>query len=67
MSELPQPKQSAFSDAADWRALEEQLGSPEEATARSASVFASSLSHISSAAQLREFVANFQSQTLATQ
>lgn len=55
----------AFSEDADWRALEEQLGSPEEATARSSAVFAATLNGIKSAVQLREFVGNFQAQTLA--
>lgn len=65
---LEQAKQfsSAFSEAADWRALEEQLGSPEEATARSSAVFGSSLVGIKTSAELREFVANFQAQTLAS-
>jgi urease accessory protein UreF len=67
MLEQRQLQTNAFSDAADWRALEDQLGSPEEATARSASVFASSLTHITSGAQLRDFIAQFQVGPLATQ
>lgn len=58
---------SALSEAADWRAIEEQLGSPEEATAMSAAVFADSIKGIQSAGQLRDFVAQFQAQILGPQ
>jgi urease accessory protein UreF len=67
MLEQRQIKENAWSDAADWRALEEQLGSPEEATALSASVLAGSLKGVHTAEQLRDFVANFQTENLALQ
>lgn len=67
MLEQRQIKESAWSEAADWRALEEQLGSPDEATAMSASVFADSLKGIHSAEQLRSFVAQFQNANLSAQ
>jgi urease accessory protein UreF len=67
MLEQRQIKESAWSDAADWRAIEEQLGSPEEATAISASALAGSLKGIGSAEQLRQFVANFQSEKLSVE
>jgi len=65
LQQQPEPERSAFSDAADWRALEEQLGSPDEATAVGASVWAASVGGIRNASQLRDFVANFQARTLA--
>jgi urease accessory protein UreF len=67
MLEQRQIKENAWSDAADWRALEEQLGSPEEATALSASVLAASIKGIHTAEELRDFVANFQTENLALQ
>ena len=65
MLEQPQPERNALSDAADFRALEEQLGSPDEATAISSAAFASALTDIRTPDQLREFVAHFQAKTLA--
>ena len=66
MLEQPQqPERNALSDAADFRALEEQLGSPDEATAISSEAFAASLINIRTPDQLREFVAHFQTKTLA--
>ncbi len=67
MFQQVQPREASYSDAADWRALEEQLGSPEEAAGDSPSAFASAVTHIRSAAQLREFVAQFQTGALAAQ
>jgi urease accessory protein UreF len=64
MLELPQPERNALSDAADWRALEEQLGSPDDATAISAAAFASTLLDVRTPDQLRAFLANFQSNSL---
>jgi hypothetical protein len=62
-----QPKQEGFdySDAADWRALEEQLGSPDEATSISSSARIAAINGIANAAQLRDFVASFQIGPLA--
>jgi urease accessory protein UreF len=65
MLEQPQPERNALSDAADFRALEEQLGSPEEATAISSAAFGAALTEIRTPDQLREFVAHFQAKTLA--
>ena len=65
MLEQRQPEPNRLSDAADWRALEEQLGSPEEATAISSAAFSSSLVEIRSPDQLREFVAAYQAKSLA--
>src|SRR5688572_28034045 len=67
MLEQRQIKENAWSDAADWRALEEQLGSPDEATAMNAAALAGTLKGIHSAEQLRNFVAQYQSQNLFTQ
>ena len=53
MLEQRQPERSALSEAADLRALEEQLGSPEEATAISSEAFAASLINIRTAEQFR--------------
>ncbi len=55
----------SFNDGADWRALEEQLGSPDEAATRSASVFAGALSGLRTADELRAFVTAFEGKTLA--
>jgi urease accessory protein UreF len=60
-----QPEEIAFSEAADWRAIEEQLGSPEESTALQPSSFASALNAIHNLPQLREFLAHFQANILA--
>lgn len=65
MLEQRQPERNALSDAADFRALEEQLGSPEEATAISSAAFGSALTEVCTPDQLREFVAHFQAKTLA--
>ena len=65
MLEQRQPEPNRLSDAADWRALEEQLGSPEEATAISSAAFSSSLVEIRTPDQLREFVAAYQAKSLA--
>lgn len=65
MLEQVKPAEIFLSDAADWRALEEQLGAPDEEAARSASVFAGSLTNIRSASELQNFVTQFQAQTLA--
>jgi urease accessory protein UreF len=66
MLEQPQqPERNALSDAADLRALEEQLGSPEEATAIGAEAFAATLINIRTPDQFREFLAHLQSQTIA--
>lgn len=65
MLEQPQPERNALSDAADLRALEEQLGSPDEATAIGSEAFAASLTHIRTPDQLREFLAHFQAKTIA--
>jgi urease accessory protein UreF len=54
-----------FSEAADWAALEEQLGSPDEATAVGAAARVAAIGGVENAAQLREFVAQFQMQALA--
>ena len=67
MLEQRQIKENAWSEAADWRALEEQLGSPDEATAMSPSVLSGALKGIHNADQLRNFVAHFQTQNLAAQ
>ena len=64
MLEQPQPDRNALSEAADWRALEEQLGSPEEATAIRAA-FSAALVEIRTPDQLREFVAAYQAKALA--
>ena len=66
MLEQPQqPERSALSEAADLRALEEQLGSPDEATAINSAAFASSLTNIRTLDQLREFLTQFQNKTIA--
>jgi urease accessory protein UreF len=65
MLEQPQPERSALSDAADWRALEEQLGSPDEATAINSAAFAASLINIRTPDQFRDFLTTFQTKTLA--
>lgn len=65
MLEQPQPERNALSEAADFRALEEQLGSPDEATAISTEAFAASLINIRTPDQLREFLAHFQAKTIA--
>ena len=67
MLEQRQLKDNAWSDAADWRALEEQLGSPDEATAMNSAALAGMLKGIHSAEQLRNFVTQFQSENLFTQ
>src|SRR3954471_4676200 len=66
MLEQPQPERSALSDAADFRALEEQLGSPDEATAINSAAFAASLINIRTPDQFRDFLTTFQAKTLAT-
>ncbi|HEY6226511.1 MAG TPA: urease accessory UreF family protein [Verrucomicrobiae bacterium] len=66
MLEQPQPERNALSDAADFRALEEQLGSPDEATAINSAAFAASLINIRTPDQFRQFLTNFQAKTLAT-
>jgi urease accessory protein UreF len=65
MLELPQPERNELSDAADLRALEEQLGSPEEATAIGSEAFASALVNIRTAEELRGFLTQLQSKTIA--
>jgi len=65
MLEQPQPERNALSDAADFRALEEQLGSPDEATAINSAAFAASLINIRTPDQFRQFLTNFQAKTLA--
>jgi urease accessory protein UreF len=65
MLEQPQPERNALSEAADWRALEEQLGSPDEATAINSAAFASTLTNIRTAEQLRDFLTQFQNKTIA--
>jgi urease accessory protein UreF len=65
MLELPQPERNEFSDAADLRALEEQLGSPEEATAIGSEAFASALVNIRTAEEFRNFLAQLQAKTIA--
>jgi urease accessory protein UreF len=65
MLEQSQPERSALSDAADWRALEEQLGSPDEATAINSEAFASALTNVRTLEQLREFLTQFQTKTIA--
>lgn len=67
MLEQLQPQPNEFSDAADWRALEEQLGSPEESTAVGSSAFAAALNGLHSAPQLRDFLASFKSGALSNQ
>jgi len=65
MLELPQPERNELSEAADLRALEEQLGSPEEATAIGSEAFASALVDIRTAEQLRDFLTALQGKTIA--
>lgn len=65
LEQSQQPERNALSDAADFRALEEQLGSPDEATAISSEAFAASLINIRTPDQLREFLAHFQTKTIA--
>jgi urease accessory protein UreF len=67
MLEQRQVKENSWSEAADWRALEEQLGSPEEATAMSGAALAGALQGIRSAEELRNFVAHFQIEILGAQ
>lgn len=55
----------AFSEAADWRAIEEKLGSPEEATSVSAALFDAGVKRIATADELKTFLARFQKETLA--
>lgn len=65
MLEQRQADRSVLSHAADLRALEEQLGSPEEATAISSAAFGAALTQVRTPDQLREFVAAYQAKTLA--
>ena len=65
LEQQPQPERNALCDAADFRALEEQLGSPDEATAINSAAFAASLINIRTPDQFREFLTNFQAKTLA--
>lgn len=66
MLELPQqPERNALSDAADLRALEEQLGSPDEATAISSEAFAATLINVRTPEQFRQFLTQFQTKTIA--
>src|SRR5947208_2462648 len=67
MLEQPQPDRNALSDAADLRALEEQLGSPEQATAIDSKAFAASLMNIRTPDQFREFLAHLQTKTISEQ
>lgn len=67
MLEQPQPDRNALSDAADLRALEEQLGSPEQATAIDSKAFAASLINIRTPDQFREFLAHLQTKTISEQ
>jgi urease accessory protein UreF len=65
LEQSQQPERNAWSDAADLRALEEQLGSPEEATAISSEAFAAALIDIRTPDQFREFLGRLQSKTIA--
>lgn len=65
MLEQRQPETMTWSSDADWRALEEQLGSPEDATARSSSVFSAAVAQVTSAAGLQSFIADFKTAVLA--
>jgi urease accessory protein UreF len=65
MLEQRQPDRSELSEAADLRALEEQLGSPDEATAIGSSAFAAGLVNVRTREQFRAFLANFQQEALA--
>src|SRR4051812_39729708 len=64
MLEQTQPNGEPLSEAADWRALEEQLGSPDEATAISSSAFAASLIDVRNTEQFRAFLLQYQRATL---
>jgi urease accessory protein UreF len=65
LEQSQRPERSALSEAADLRALEEQLGSPDEATAINSAAFAASLTNIRTPDQLREFLTQFQTKTIA--
>jgi urease accessory protein UreF len=65
LEQSQQPERRALSEAADLRALEEQLGSPDEATAINSAAFAASLTNIRTPDQLRDFLTQFQSKTIA--
>jgi urease accessory protein UreF len=65
MLELPQPERNDLSEAADLRALEEQLGSPDEATAIGSEAFASALLNVRTPEQFRDFLTQFQAKTMA--
>lgn len=67
MLSQPNPDEAArlFSDAADWRAIEEKLGSPEDATSVSAAAFSPVIKGIRNLEELKKFLQAFQNDTMA--
>jgi urease accessory protein UreF len=62
----PNPDEArVFSDAADWRAIEEKLGSPEDATSVSAVLFSPAIKGIRNLEELKKLLHAFQHDTMA--